>query len=99
MRRLALVDVAADLPIEADQRAVHGEGGTQPRRANPGFQIGEPGGAAGGRGGRFGRHRAAAPGAEPPLVAARPGGGTRGGRRVVMPSGLMGAAVSSMGCA
>ena len=57
VRGLAVADVAADLPIEADQLAVHGEGGAQPSLANPGFEVGEPGGVAGGCGGRLDHYR------------------------------------------
>ena len=96
VRCLAFANVVADLPIEADQLAVHGEGGAQPRLANPGFQVGEPGGVPGGR---PGRHRAALLGADPPGGAARPGCETRRGRRAVWVSGLIGSAASSMHCA
>ena len=57
MRGLAFADVVADLPGEADRFAVHGKGRAQPCLAEPGFQLGEPGGVAGGRGGRLGHQR------------------------------------------
>jgi hypothetical protein len=45
---LAFADVVADLPVKADQFAVYGERGAEPRRADPGLEVGKPGGVAGG---------------------------------------------------
>ena len=47
---LPLQNVAADAPIEADEFAVDREGGAEPRLANSGFQVDEPGGIIGGNG-------------------------------------------------
>jgi hypothetical protein len=47
---LPLQDVVADPPVETDEFTVDREGGAEPRLANPGFQVGEPGRIIGGNG-------------------------------------------------